>query len=270
MGKWVQVKDANWRIPYVGGWCQGFVEGAWGRATKPTPSNPTTSGVHASATVAWNAEPNKHTDYPPKGITVPVYFSLGSTPHGHVAIRLDDLMVASSTQAGYNPQGYIHPNIKHLIDLYAQYNKGCKYLGWGEHVGGIRVVRYEPTITTKDETKVTEIAFSTEEIEDKKLPLGETKVVQEGKNGTRTVITRVTYSDGKKTGSKVISDKTVNPVNQIIARGTFVIPEPQPEVPTSPEEPTLPVEPPIPPAQGWLLALIRALIEAINKLRGNK
>ena len=49
MGKWQQVNDANWRIPYVGGWCEGYCEGAWGKATYPTPSNPTTSGIYPSA-----------------------------------------------------------------------------------------------------------------------------------------------------------------------------------------------------------------------------
>lgn len=136
-----QLKDANWRIPYVGGWCEGYVEGAWGFATLPTPSNPTTSGKYASATAAWNAEPNKHYDQPPMGITVPVYFSLGSTSYGHVAIRLDDGKVASSTQTGYHTQGYLHPNIQNMIDMYAKYNNGCTYLGWGEHVAGNQIIK---------------------------------------------------------------------------------------------------------------------------------
>jgi len=150
---WKQQTDANWRIPYVGGWCEGYVEGAWGQATKPTASNQSTSGVYASAMAAWNAEPNKHYDLPPKGKTVPVYFSLGSTSYGHVAISLDDGMVASSTQAGFHTQGYLHPNLNHMINTYAPYNKGCTYLGWGEHVGRIRVIAPDVVYATIDQIK---------------------------------------------------------------------------------------------------------------------
>lgn len=138
-----QNKDANWKIPYVGGWCEGYVEGAWGQATLPTVSKQSTSGVWTSAIAKWNANPGKGNhpnELPPKGKTVAVYFSLGSTPAGHTAISLDDGMVASSTQSGFHTQGFIHPTLQNLIDVYAKYNNGCHYLGWSEYVGNIRVV----------------------------------------------------------------------------------------------------------------------------------
>lgn len=135
-----QLKDANLNIPYVGGWCEGFVEGAWGQATLPTPANPTTSGVYSTAIDAWNAQPNKHYDLPPVGKTVPVYLSLGNVPAGHVAISLDDGKIASSSQSGYHPLPYFHPNLNDLIAMYGKYNGGCTYLGWGEYVGRIQVV----------------------------------------------------------------------------------------------------------------------------------
>jgi hypothetical protein len=150
---WKQLKDANWKIPYVGSWCEGYVEGAWGQATKPTANNQTTSGVYGTATAAWSAQPNKHYDLPPKGKTVPVYFSLGSTTQGHVAISLDDGQVASSTQSGFHTQGYIHPNLNDLITVYGKYNKGCKYLGWGEYVGKIRVIAPDVVYATQTQIK---------------------------------------------------------------------------------------------------------------------
>lgn len=131
--KWIQKRDANWRIPYEGGWCLKYVREAFGTSSYPR------------AIDAWNAAQFKHTDYPPAGITVPVYFSLGKEPAGHIAIRLDDLMVASSTQSGKHPKGYLHKNIQDLINVYAKYNGGCKYLGWSEDLGGTRLVAYEKT-----------------------------------------------------------------------------------------------------------------------------
>lgn len=228
MGRYVQVIDANWRIPYTGGWCLQYVRQAYGQPAR-----------YPDASSAWNASKSKHYDYPPAGITVPVYFSLGSTNQGHIAIRLDDLMVASSTQSGTHPKGYLHPNIKNLIDMYAKYNNGCTYLGWTEDIAGTTVVRYEPTITTEDITTTEAIPFTTETKDDPTLPLGEVKTTQEGGNGLRTIVTRITRSDGTEVSRAVISDTTIAPVSQIILNGTYVAPEPEP----IPE----PVEPPIEP-----------------------
>lgn len=152
----VQLKDANWRIPYVGGWCEGYVEGAWGQATLPTINNQTTNGVWGSAMDKWNANPgngNHPGELPPAGKTVPVYFSLGSTTDGHVAISLDDGTVASSTQAGFHTQGYLHPNLQNLINVYAPYNNGCHYLGWSEWVGNIQVVGQQTINATDDQIR---------------------------------------------------------------------------------------------------------------------
>lgn len=255
MGKWVQVKDANWRIQYRGGWCLQYVRQAFG-----------IKAVHPDATSAWKAKDfPQHKGQPPKGITVPVFFSLGSTKQGHIAIRLDDLMVASSTQSGTHPKGYLHSNINHLINLYAKYNKGCTYLGWKEGVNGVRVVKYQPTITTKDETTTTELAFKTKTVDDPTLPLGEEKVTQEGKKGVRTVVTRITYSDGKETGRSVISDTTKNPVDKIIVQGTYVEPPKpvEPTVPSPEQQPDLE----LPPQDNWLLSLITIIVQWIRGLK---
>jgi hypothetical protein len=129
---YTQLRDANWKVPYVGGWCLKYVQDAFG-----------TDHPYASAIDAWNANyggGNHPGELPPAGKTVAVYFTLGSVPAGHVAISLDDGSVASSTQAGSHSEGFIHPNLQNLIDTYAKYNGGCTYLGWSEYVGTVRVV----------------------------------------------------------------------------------------------------------------------------------
>lgn len=254
MGKYVQVKDANWRIPYRGGWCLQYVREAFG-----------IKAVHPDATKAWKAKDfYQHKGQPPKGITVPVFFSLGSTKQGHVAIRLDDLMVASSTQAGRHSKGYLHKNINDLIKLYAKYNEGCTYLGWKEGINGVRVVRYEPTITTKDIKTSTVIPFKTTDIETDTLPKGEKVVSTKGVNGTKTTTTRITYSDGKETGRKVIAETSVKPINEVTSIGTYVAPiKPEKPVEPAPEEP----EVTLPQQDNWLLSLIVAIIQWVRGLK---
>lgn len=135
---WNQNRDANWRVPYTGGWCLKYVQDAFG-----------TDHPYPSAIDAWNANygnGNHPGELPPGGKTVPVFFSLGNVPAGHVAIMLDDSEVASSTQSGNHPQGYIHSNLQDLINIYGKYNGGCSYLGWSEYVGTVHVLEWHPDI----------------------------------------------------------------------------------------------------------------------------
>jgi hypothetical protein len=130
---YTQTRDANWQVPYVGGWCLKYVQDAFG-----------TDHPYPTAIAAWNANyggGNHPGELPPAGKTVAVYFSLGNVPAGHVAISLDDGSVASSTQPGSHSQGFIHPNLQNLIDVYGKYNGRCSYLGWSEYVGTVRVVQ---------------------------------------------------------------------------------------------------------------------------------
>ncbi len=137
---WKQIIDANWRVPYVGGWCLKYVQDAFG-----------TDHPYPNPMDAWNANygnGNHPNEQPPVGKTVPVYFALGNVPEGHVAISLDDGTVASSTQAGSHAEGYLHPSLQNLIDVYGQYNGGCTYIGWSEYVGTERVLGPEQVNAT--------------------------------------------------------------------------------------------------------------------------
>lgn len=137
----IQLIIPNYNIPYTGGYCEKFIEnttgqnGVWGAAVTPVPPY--------SYTGAWESNfgnGNHPNEKPPKGLRVAVYFSLGSNPEGHVALQLEDGRVASSTQAGYHTTAYIHPNMQDLINVYAKANNGCKYLGYSEYIGKLKVI----------------------------------------------------------------------------------------------------------------------------------
>lgn len=137
---WNQLHDADMTVGYTGGWCLKYVQDAFH-----------TDHPFATALDAWNANVgngNHANEEPPMGITVAVYFSLGNVPAGHVAIRLSDGWVASSTQPGTHPAPYYHRNLADLISVYGQYNGGCTYLGWSEYVGDTQVVQFVPDVVT--------------------------------------------------------------------------------------------------------------------------
>ena len=81
------------------------------------------------------------------------------------------------------------------------------------------------------------ISFKTIEQTDATLPKGQTKVVQEGVSGERTILTEVSSIDGKKSSKVLENTITKQPINKIIAVGTKEEskPAPQPEI-QKPEE----------------------------------
>lgn len=245
---WIQSRDANWRVPYVGGWCLKYVQDAFN-----------TDHPYANATVAWNANygGKNHTDLPPKGKTCAVYFSLGNVPEGHVAIHLDDGMVASSTQGGTHPQGYLHPNLNDIIAVYGQYNGGCKYLGWSEYCGSVKTLIWEE-ITS--ETKVTPILHDTVKQSDPNLEVGKTNVI-EGKDGKRTITYTITKHDSVEVKRVVASDVTVPPVSTIINEGSKPVVEP-------PVPPTPPVETPeTTTLYDWVTKIVTIIINFLKSWR---
>jgi hypothetical protein len=141
---WEQLRDANMSIGYVGGWCLKYVQDAFG-----------TDHPYPTAIAEWNATSthNHPNEEPPLGITVPIYLSLGNVPAGHVAIRLSDGYVASSTQAGSHSSPYYHKSIADLVSVYGQYNGGAQYLGWSEVVGTTQVVQYSNPNATDDQIR---------------------------------------------------------------------------------------------------------------------
>lgn len=141
---WQQVKTPNLGITYIGGWCLSAVDEAFG-----------TPHLFGTATADWQSGENGHgnhdNDLPPRGVAVPVYFSLGSTDDGHIAIALPDGTVASSTLTGTHQGLYIHPSLHDLVTMYGQYNKGCTYLGWSEGVAYTEVVKWVDSPITSEQ-----------------------------------------------------------------------------------------------------------------------
>lgn len=89
-----------------------------------------------------------------------------------------------------------------------------------------------------------EVAFQTIEQEDATLAKGQTKVVQEGVVGERTIYTEVTIVNGEKSSKIIENIITKEPVDKVIAVGTKeeVAPKPTQSVTPEPEE-VQPVQP---------------------------
>lgn len=79
----------------------------------------------------------------------------------------------------------------------------------------------DPVITTKVVNETETIEYETVREEDASLPKGETKVRQEGENGSRTVTYLETYTDGELTNREQTKSKIkTEPVKKIIKVGT--------------------------------------------------
>ena len=76
-------------------------------------------------------------------------------------------------------------------------------------------------VVVKKETASEAIRYATTKQKDSSLYEGQTKVVTPGKTGKKTVIREVTYVDGKKSKSKVLSQKVVSkPTTAVVKVGT--------------------------------------------------
>ena len=98
-------------------------------------------------------------------------------------------------------------------------------------------------IVEKPELKVTKevVPFETIKQNDNTLPKGQAKVIKEGVNGERTVLTEVTTIDGVQTSKVIDNSITTQPVNKIVAVGTKEV-TPAPEHKTTPDEgPKVPI-----------------------------
>ena len=82
--------------------------------------------------------------------------------------------------------------------------------------GIIRITR----VTTEDIVTEQPISFQSQTVQNESLPDGETRLIQQGQNGTRQIVTRYTYEDGVLTSKAVVSAVTVKEsVPEILMRG---------------------------------------------------
>jgi len=92
---------------------------------------------------------------------------------------------------------------------------------------------------TKTITKVEVIKFKTVRQDDPSLAKGQTRVLQNGVNGSRTKTYSVTVKNGKQGKRKLISNViTLAPVNKIVGVGSYVAPPPAPAPTPQPSAPT--------------------------------
>jgi len=76
-------------------------------------------------------------------------------------------------------------------------------------------------VTTKEVSKTEEVAFQTKEVTNSELPEGTRVVKTAGKNGVRTIVYTVTYTDGVETGREVKSNTITTPaVDEVVEIGT--------------------------------------------------
>ena len=125
-----QLVTPNPNVPCQPGWCLKYVADAFG-GNYPI--------VYPSATAAWNGAQFKHQDQSfPANIAVPVWFSISNVPEGHVALRMPDGSVYSTTSST-STKPTRHSNMQDLLNAYAPYNP-LTYLGWSEDLSGKRLV----------------------------------------------------------------------------------------------------------------------------------
>ena len=100
-----------------------------------------------------------------------------------------------------------------------------------------------PTIRKESVKTVTPIKHGVIERTDATLPKGERKVIQNGRDGSITVVTTTVYEDGVVKSSTQVSKEVVDAIDEIVLVGTK---EAQPVV--TPEQPTTTTEAPKPAA----------------------
>ncbi len=82
-------------------------------------------------------------------------------------------------------------------------------------------------IETKTVTETQPIAFETQTADDNSINKGETRVVQEGQNGIKTITYEVTYKNGQQVDKRQTKDEvTAQPVTKVVHNGTYVAPPP--------------------------------------------
>ena len=83
--------------------------------------------------------------------------------------------------------------------------------------------------------------FETVRVPSDKIPVGEERVVQEGKDGERTCVYEVTWAGGEMLSRQLVEEAVNNTVSQIVEYGVEPEPAPEPEAKPIPEPDPEPV-----------------------------
>ena len=85
----------------------------------------------------------------------------------------------------------------------------------------------EAVVNVVEVTETEIIKFKTKSKDASWLAAGKKQTETEGRNGVRTIVYEVTYTDGVETERQEISNKvTTQPVTKVVLLGTYVEPEP--------------------------------------------
>lgn len=141
---------------------------------------------------AWDGQSRRHPGtYPPKGISVPVWFDWVGTVNGirknwgHTAVRLPDGRVMSSPYSGFGQ--LVFASIKALEKGF-----GATYLGWSEWMDGTVVVQpVEAAVKPVKPARRQYQIVTAEEANVRRRPTTQSPVIRVLKRGTkRRVSTR--------------------------------------------------------------------------------
>lgn len=173
----------------------------------------------------------------------------------------------------YSSTGSI-PGIAGNVDLDAIYMSADTFKKYGWHSPApaptpAPTPAPAPVVTTQDVTSENPIPFQKKTVEDDTKDTGYSEVTQQGVNGVETIVTRITYTDGNKTDSQVMSDKvTTAPIDEITTVGTKTpTPEPTP-TPTPTPTPGPTPTPPVVPKKNIIVTIIVAILAAIAAVIG--
>lgn len=85
-------------------------------------------------------------------------------------------------------------------------------------------------LSSEDKTEKVAIDYKTETRKDDAIYEGETRVVTKGEKGEKTIVKKVSTTDGKVTGEEVVKEEvTKEPVTEIVAKGTKKRPAEEPK-----------------------------------------
>ena len=85
-------------------------------------------------------------------------------------------------------------------------------------------------LNSEEKTEKVAIDYKTETRKDDAIYEGETRVVTKGEKGEKTIVKKVSTTDGKVTGEEVVKEEvTKEPVTEIVAKGTKKRPAEEPE-----------------------------------------
>lgn len=85
-------------------------------------------------------------------------------------------------------------------------------------------------LSSEEKTEKVAIDYKTETRKDDAIYEGETRVVTKGEKGEKTIVKKVSTTDGKVTGEEVVKEEvTKEPVTEIVAKGTKKRPAEEPE-----------------------------------------